>query len=592
VTSLNGRMTVGKDKRARTPGALLAASLLAAVASPAGLALPTAHAAGPTVLKDDHADVGIAYEDGAWNLHVHQEAKDIEYEAGSVLLHLPPATKTASPNDARFTDCLGAPGTATWILPQVEQTGVLFLGLATEEIADGVFTGNAINLALTSKTGPGEFCLYQTDGFGAPTTWFNTRNGISGADRVSLPTGQHSHANWTFSAPGVYQIGLEASGTLVADSSATSSGTVLYTFYVEDGAAPVSATKNLDSAGGSLAAAGVTVNLPADALATATALTLSVGNSGPAGVMPPGGTRLLNRTATLAGPTGAFLRRGVSVTLTPTADELAAAGSAEALGMALVRDGMAWSLPVTRAGGTLQATVDSFGVLALTAATDAGSTISGPAPADPASYSPLLKWASVPGAKWFHVQVVPFNQDGPAIDLMVGDPALVGAAQYRVQSPAFGAPEPNYVLLPGMTYLWRVRVSPAAEQPGEADWSAWSTSWFKTPGATAAGITLKSPAAGTMVANRRPTLEWTNTDTAVFYYEVQVSKDSGFGSASFLYSELVHGGVGTPRNSYAIPPAFPLEANTTYFWRVRPRLQGDAVTAAWPPAASFKTPAQ
>lgn len=90
---------------------LLAAGLLAGiVALPAAPSVVTTEAAGPTVLKDDHADVGIGYEGGAWDLHVHQEAKDLEYEAGAVVLQLPPVTRTAAPNDARFTDCLGAAG--------------------------------------------------------------------------------------------------------------------------------------------------------------------------------------------------------------------------------------------------------------------------------------------------------------------------------------------------------------------------------------------------------------------------------------------------------------------------------------------------
>jgi len=54
---------------------------------------------------------------------------------------------------------------------------------------------------------------------------------------------------------------------------------------------------------------------------------------------------------------------------------------------------------------------------------------------------------------------------------------------------------------------------------------------------------------------------------------------------------LRHGGVTVPNNSYQIPSAFPLEAGTTYFWRVRPRVQGDGTALPWPALSSFRTPA-
>lgn len=53
---------------------------------------------------------------------------------------------------------------------------------------------------------------------------------------------------------------------------------------------------------------------------------------------------------------------------------------------------------------------------------------------------------------------------------------------------------------------------------------------------------------------------------------------------------LIHGGVASPANSYAVPAAFPLEPGTTYSWRVRPRVQGDAADLGWGAAWTFRTP--
>ena len=84
---------------------------------------------------------------------------------------------------------------------------------------------------------------------------------------------------------------------------------------------------------------------------------------------------------------------------------------------------------------------------------------------DASSMGPLLQWTQPPGTTWFQVQVIPFNEDGPGINLVIGDGALVRAAQYQVLGPNFGSADPNYVMLPDMTYLWRVRTEHGADEP-------------------------------------------------------------------------------------------------------------------------------
>ena len=145
-------------------------------------------------------------------------------------------------------------------------------------------------------------------------------------------------------------------------------------------------------------------------------------------------------------------------------------------------------------------------------------------------------------------------------------------------------------MLPDMTYIWRVRTTTVTTNPTEADWSAWSVSAFKTPPASSSTITPVAPEINGEVSTRTPTLTWANSNTTVFYYEVQVSKDNAFGPNAFLYSEYVHGGASTPANSYVVPEAFPLEADTTYYWRVRPRIQGDGDPLPWSATYVFLAP--
>ena len=196
-----------------------------------------------------------------------------------------------------------------------------------------------------------------------------------------------------------------------------------------------------------------------------------------------------------------------------------------------------------------------------------------------------LNWNLPSGSTQYQIQLSPFNNDGPGINLIRD-----AATTYTIDPPVLG--QGPYVILPGMTYTWRVRSSSAAGSLGEADsgWSRWTSRTFTTPAPLTSTLRAVSPESGGTVAGLTPTLVWDNSQRHVFYYEVQVSKDRSFGSDAFLYWELRHGGATTPLNSYTIGRGFPLEAATTYYWRVRPRVQGDGKPVDWPAARTFKTP--
>jgi len=204
------------------PLALGLASLLAIT--------PAGHTQTP--IFSGHLDIGLAFEDDDWDLHVHDEENDIEYSPPSDALLVVGLPALGPVPAGPLWSFLGTAGSDIWILPQVENEDLLFLGLATEEIAPGLFIGNTISLTLKGVSGPGHSALYDTDAFGDPIVFMNTRAGIDGSDMVSLPVATHLHYNWAFSAPGDYILTFEAGGTLVADSLITSSGDVEYLFQV------------------------------------------------------------------------------------------------------------------------------------------------------------------------------------------------------------------------------------------------------------------------------------------------------------------------------------------------------------------------
>ena len=133
------------------------------------------------VLRDGEVDLEVLYENGEWELALLSEATGAEYEPEEAALHASQQTWTVVPSDSVFS-FLGAADSDLYILPQDEQEGVLFLGIAGDEIELGVFELDAVSLSLLSVEGPGNVFLYETDAFGAPEVFFNSADGVDASD--------------------------------------------------------------------------------------------------------------------------------------------------------------------------------------------------------------------------------------------------------------------------------------------------------------------------------------------------------------------------------------------------------------------------
>jgi surface-anchored protein len=183
-------------------------------------------------LTNQHVDVGVGFEDGRFDLHVHNETDDVEYDPRRVILQVNAAAKTQVPADPAF-GFLGAPGSEIWVLPQVQDPNLLFLGIGAEEIEAGVFEGDSLILTLRRVKGPGRFTSFTVDAFGRPVVHMNPADGISPAtDSVLVLAGGHSEYNWSFTRPGTYRIEFFATGVL-ADGRVVRSKPVTYRFFVE-----------------------------------------------------------------------------------------------------------------------------------------------------------------------------------------------------------------------------------------------------------------------------------------------------------------------------------------------------------------------
>lgn len=106
------------------------------------------------VFDQGELDLEVAYEDGKWELVLLDEANEKKIEPEDIALHVGPATWNVIPTDPAFS-FLGNSGDPIFILPQGEKEGILFLGIAGDEIESGVFENDQVSLNLSSVNGPG-----------------------------------------------------------------------------------------------------------------------------------------------------------------------------------------------------------------------------------------------------------------------------------------------------------------------------------------------------------------------------------------------------------------------------------------------------
>lgn len=123
--------------------------------------------------------------------------------------------------------------TAYFWLPETEQEaaaqGVPFVGIGLEELTVSDWNGGIVTISLQSINGPGEFLLWQDDGFGGATIFLDTANNITA---FTLAAGSHSHFNWGFTEEGLFDLEFGISGNHVDDGF--QSGSATYTFAIPE----------------------------------------------------------------------------------------------------------------------------------------------------------------------------------------------------------------------------------------------------------------------------------------------------------------------------------------------------------------------
>ncbi|MGC7102730.1 choice-of-anchor M domain-containing protein [Amycolatopsis lurida] len=148
-------------------------------------------------------------------------------DPGEVVLHAVPAAKNTIPSNNPGYAFLGPAGSPVWLIPQTQIPGIVWAGWNTEELGPATVSGD-VTLSLSEVDGPGNVAVFLT-GL-SPTVLFNAVDGLP--DNLQVPLGTHAHANWGFTAEGVYRLTFTVTATLA--SGGQQSDTDTYTFAVGD----------------------------------------------------------------------------------------------------------------------------------------------------------------------------------------------------------------------------------------------------------------------------------------------------------------------------------------------------------------------
>ncbi len=176
------------------------------------------------------------------DLHLHSaEIDPPEAAADAALLPVKAAAKTTRPVGSQY-DFTGATANGSiWVLPKNQNQSVLFLSVGTEELVAGDFAG-PLTWTLTSVSGsgggaaPGAFSVWNsgtTGSWSSVVPLMSTAGGTPDAFTVNVAA--HTHFNYWFSAPGLYNVVFSVSAPLsAAKGGGTATGSATYSFGVFD----------------------------------------------------------------------------------------------------------------------------------------------------------------------------------------------------------------------------------------------------------------------------------------------------------------------------------------------------------------------
>ncbi|WP_428962144.1 choice-of-anchor M domain-containing protein [Micromonospora fluostatini] len=175
----------------------------------------------PAVLSAGHVDIGPRYVDDQWTLLIHDDAVEAVWrDPDRTVLRVTDAAIQPVPDDPAYEFLGVAAGTPVHVVPQVQHPEVVWVGWNTQDPRVMRTIDRGVTLELAGVEGPGTVTMYVQSGtFSEPQVLWRSTEPPGQPMWVEVNT--HTHANWVFTAPGVYLVAVRVSATLVSGEQVT-----------------------------------------------------------------------------------------------------------------------------------------------------------------------------------------------------------------------------------------------------------------------------------------------------------------------------------------------------------------------------------
>ncbi|MEU4290813.1 TIGR03773 family transporter-associated surface protein [Kribbella sp. NPDC026596] len=172
------------------------------------------------VISNGHVDLGPRFVDGTWTIQIRDDTADpaVWRPLDNVVLQATSKAQVAVPDDPAY-GFLGKAGQKVWVIPQVQQDGIVWPGWNTQDPEVATRVDREVTWSLEGVHGPGAFTLFLNSDFGKPSPVFDSRKPFP--QRTGIDVNTHVHGNWTFDAQGTYLLDVAMTAKLTDGQQVT-----------------------------------------------------------------------------------------------------------------------------------------------------------------------------------------------------------------------------------------------------------------------------------------------------------------------------------------------------------------------------------
>lgn len=179
------------------------------------------------VIDTGHVDIGPRMVDGQWSVALRDDsgAHPVWRDPDRTVLRVSDAALMAAPTGSDYAFMGAQAGEQYYVVPQTQNPNVVWLGWNTQDPGVVSAIDRGATMRIGSVSGPGRTWMFLQDGtFGKPRLLVDGQSGQ--AQDVWVDASTHVHANWVFTAPGVYTAALTFSAR-TTDGRQVSASTTL-----------------------------------------------------------------------------------------------------------------------------------------------------------------------------------------------------------------------------------------------------------------------------------------------------------------------------------------------------------------------------